>query len=875
MTSMATSFEIEDEEEEYQSLIGETEDGQSKPVLETSLPDKTTSSSSRTRTLVLLGLFVLAAFLLLSKQSSSTTIIEPSPSPGVPSAALPEDTQERPPPNEIADEPTNEPSEEVDLDDDETPFDDDNDDDDDNESPDTNPKGLPDDSTPSEDAPIPADDKAGFLRPPVQLNASYVPRAQPVKPIVTQQLASTMGSWNFVDSKANQRPTKDFYADYPNRDVPLDKFPPEAWQTDAEYLKNFLPEAIALVERAMEAILAEYGQSPKEQPGKSFEERSDMFQVDIVDLAQDNPWNAKIYTNAGWLSQQAHEGLKRRLLHAIMTEDTFRFVMAGHSAAAGHGNHFQQSYTMQFQKTMEPVMARLGVYMESHNFGMGGLGTLHNAVGAPDIYGPADLLMWDSGMTEKAPGHLDIFYRQGLLARGKVPILLGGLRGVLQDLAMETGAEVADFGSEGCSMRGISMSTDGKQVTTLPWATRYIECEKELAPTCRKAEVKYRVECWIERDDVEPAVEQAPRPGGQVSWHPGWRIHQLRGRALAFPVLMALREVLQTWNDADNYVLPDDAWHVTDLYNSIQSKVATASEEAPCFTVALPNSFCRYPVHSRTEFTPRANPMFTSLRSILKQHPDHDQQPPPNLYDPPDVFLDYMEPPQGATDYLNIIENGLEFVPTRGKRRKVVDYELRPPELPDHSHFEPGKGWFMQAIGAADHCDGTYDSFCGRQASNDCLLYQHNDARSGIMMDSLSGWVVMKLSAVEHGAIVVKMETWHPSGANWKTEGWTCENNECRGRMTNGSQHLRQTKATPPELCDQFAFEFAIDGKVTSWNKAVFLEKEQELQRVMQVWTLMDDPEFAKDGAKDIEVALRMQGCERHNSFLLTHIYWH
>jgi hypothetical protein len=33
----------------------------------------------------------------------------------------------------------------------------------------------------------------------------------------------------------------------------------------------------------------------------------------------------------------------RRVLHAVMTEDTFT-VMGGHSAAAAHGNHFQQSY---------------------------------------------------------------------------------------------------------------------------------------------------------------------------------------------------------------------------------------------------------------------------------------------------------------------------------------------------------------------------------------------------------------------------------------------------------------------------------------------------------------------------------------------------
>jgi hypothetical protein len=39
----------------------------------------------------------------------------------------------------------------------------------------------------------------------------------------------------------------------------------------------------------------------------------------------------------GWSTPKSWLGLKRRLLHAIMTEDTFNFAMGGHSASAGHG----------------------------------------------------------------------------------------------------------------------------------------------------------------------------------------------------------------------------------------------------------------------------------------------------------------------------------------------------------------------------------------------------------------------------------------------------------------------------------------------------------------------------------------------------------
>ena len=63
----------------------------------------------------------------------------------------------------------------------------------------------------------------------------------------------------------------------------------------------------------------------------------------------------------------------------------------------GHGNHFQQSYTMQFGRILEPIFARLGVKANARNFGMGGLGTIHNSLGATDIYGnDIDILLWVS-----------------------------------------------------------------------------------------------------------------------------------------------------------------------------------------------------------------------------------------------------------------------------------------------------------------------------------------------------------------------------------------------------------------------------------------------------------------------------------------------
>lgn len=161
---------------------------------------------------------------------------------------------------------------------------------------------------------------------------TYVPRGQPLSDADRQAMIDKWGSWTLVDDKP--RPTTDIYAKYPFRDIPRAEFPPNAWQIDEEYLGKFLPEAIALVQRAQDGILEEYGKVEG-----TWEERAEMFRLHKFEgqLTGVNWGENDCGDKGGWTSQRSWEGLKRRLLHAIMTEDAFVFAMGGHSAAAGHG----------------------------------------------------------------------------------------------------------------------------------------------------------------------------------------------------------------------------------------------------------------------------------------------------------------------------------------------------------------------------------------------------------------------------------------------------------------------------------------------------------------------------------------------------------
>lgn len=179
--------------------------------------------------------------------------------------------------------------------------------------------------------------------------------------------------------------------------------PDDAWQTDAVFVNHLLDDAEQLIERTMDAIFTEYGWG-NPQPPEGLSERLKMFAWEKVDLAPEDASVPPKYSRrgnhggGGWTTERSMDGLVRRLLHAIMTNDSFTVVLGGHSAAAGHGNHFRQSYMMQFHKIMAPVFARLGVKLITRNLSQGGLGTIQNALGMKDLYGDEiDLLLWDSG----------------------------------------------------------------------------------------------------------------------------------------------------------------------------------------------------------------------------------------------------------------------------------------------------------------------------------------------------------------------------------------------------------------------------------------------------------------------------------------------
>lgn len=531
-----------------------------------------------------------------------------------------------------------------------------------------------------------------------------------------------------------------------------------------------------------------------------------------------------------------------------------------------------------------------------------------------------DVLMWDSGMTEGDKGFIDIMHRQVLLSGMKIP--------VLWTLAVEA----AEFfhtvmgipvGCPGSGKRGIIKGQNN--LTTIqneiPYAVQYMDCASNVNAVCKDHE--YDARCWIDRPDFSPPTTQDDHPGGRAGkdfdnptrlsifhlcaqqvnsftgWHPGFRQHQLQGRVLAFTFLEALREVLTMWNEASNYELSDDQWHITSDYEKARQKIKEHIDEGECnksFAKHGLSDLCKFPMQARTEFTPRAFASLSSIRTLMPPQMLQEINPSEHsVYEGPDIFNPSLHPPKGAVDVLSIVEAGPPFQPVLVPQYAFDYYQKpkfdSPPKVP------VGKGVYLDTYAGDYYCDGTVDSWCDRGKGQSCLLKHHNDGRNGIKFDGYSGWIVMNLPGVRYGLVVVKIETWHPKDTVPKTKGWSDINNDTQAshRRLRGEQmdvviNVAQNAASrdavsnrrlrkknkPLPYCDEFHLDFAIDGTITSYNVTEFdaLERRGHLDRVVETFVLLNNRDYTGGQEKEVEAAIRISGCGRLKTFNLNHVYW-
>ena len=186
------------------------------------------------------------------------------------------------------------------------------------------------------------------------------------------------GAWEFKDYADVVRPVQDF-SQIEYKDIMNSKWQKNVWQSDEKYVKDFIKEGRKLVDRMTEGIYAEFGFPKIKADGSTMsaeelEDRAKFFGFNITE----NLIHSQHTTGFGYLRQAAMDGLARKLLHSMITNDEFYYgmfvptsigiyvfctlsivylnycfsmiqlkkVLGGHSAAAGHGNDHAQQKTM-------------------------------------------------------------------------------------------------------------------------------------------------------------------------------------------------------------------------------------------------------------------------------------------------------------------------------------------------------------------------------------------------------------------------------------------------------------------------------------------------------------------------------------------------
>ncbi len=306
-----------------------------------------------------------------------------------------------------------------------------------------------------------------------------------------------------------------------------------------------------------------------------------------------------------------------------------------------------------------------------------------------------------------------------------------------------------------------------------------------------------------------------------------------------------------------------------------------------------------------TQYTPRANPRETALTSIIKPSPDG--YVPTNdkvaLYEGPDAHNPCNDIPEGSIDVFNVVTGRRQLneddfpLPTRHLADKEANASAVGSRKLRNRHLEgdivPGKGWEVWEEPQGT-CDGTYNVTCDRYTKSECVLLGHHDYRGAVIGNEFSGWLVMTLKDLKEGIIILKLHTWHTPDESTITQGWTSVDN-VQQRQRLGESWIQWDEASDPasetynldesgermimrsydtpELPEEFVFEYAIDGKVTSLTKTEFLEQKKIIQRVVETITVLDDPTFTEE-ARDVEIAIRLRFCGRTVVFGVSHVYW-
>jgi len=214
--------------------------------------------------------------------------------------------------------------------------------------------------------------------------------------------------------------------------------------------------------------------------------------------------------------------LQSKILSAQLTDEktTFVWTTGGHSAAAGHGNLFSQSYTAILEDTVKDVFASLDIEFIGRNHAMGGFKSGPElSCCMTSIYGKdTDILSWDFGMTDgsRNPQHMILWsHRAALLRDEGLPFLfyMNGPRSeyeTLENNGLGVGWNVNKMIDEKIKVLPDFEKISENEINKVPSALKYFRCGDHF-------ETKGTI-C----NEYKWNTTVCENAKFQTSWHPGW-----------------------------------------------------------------------------------------------------------------------------------------------------------------------------------------------------------------------------------------------------------------------------------------------------------------------------------------------------------------
>jgi hypothetical protein len=230
------------------------------------------------------------------------------------------------------------------------------------------------------------------------------------------------------------------------------------------------------------------------------------------------------------------ERLQRRILIKILEAQLidgknveFNWLIGGHSAAAGHGNLFEQTYGYVLEESAKPIFKALGIDFYGKNYAMGGMKSAPaSALCMSELFGPdLDILSWDYGMTDGSrSSDLYNIWSQRAGVHPTKPTLVSfhsasatHIHPKIEDAGMS--AFEAVFVSDKVAPKLPDSDDPDVDVESLPRGVKYYMCKGR-----RETNEPCSLNKWA-TEDVCPKMKY------QVNWHDGWKNHMFKGRMMA------------------------------------------------------------------------------------------------------------------------------------------------------------------------------------------------------------------------------------------------------------------------------------------------------------------------------------------------------